>query len=115
MLVSAAPRLAASILSKQLDRIDVECPANATPALEVLHLGKPAVEELVQTRADAALHQQLRVMAPGAFRHRRRNRTQEPHAGRRPARDSARLAQEFEGGIRTARRSTQRRETAERR
>src|SRR5580700_8851166 len=101
--------------SEQLERIDVERPAQRAGARQLLDLRQPAVEELMQPAALAALDEQLRVIAAGALVHGRGHRSQQPHTGRRPRAERARLAQESERRRRTARGSAQRGEAAERR
>jgi len=53
--------------SKQLDRIYIQRPANASRALQLFHRGKPRVQEMVQAGTVRALDQKLRVVAARAF------------------------------------------------
>src|SRR3984885_3730612 len=101
--------------SEQLERIDVERPAQRAGARQLLDLRQPAGEEAVQPAALAALDEQLRVIAAGALVDGRGHRSQQPHAGGRPRAERARLAQESQCRGGAARGSAQRGEAAERR
>ena len=86
--------------SKELERIDVERPANAPGARQLLDLRQPAVEELdAGALRSRALDEQLRVIAAGALRHGGRDRPEQPHA-RAAAERGARVAQESERRVR---------------
>src|SRR5579863_10413736 len=101
--------------SEQLERIDVERPAQCAGSRQLLDLRQPAVEEAVQPAALAALDEQLRVIAAGALVDGRGHRSQQPHAGGRPRAERARLAQESQCRGGAACGSAQRGEAAERR
>src|SRR5882724_11110190 len=74
--------LAVSV-SEQLDRIDIQGPAHPPCAVQLLELGQPRFEETMQRAAVGAFDEQLRMVAAGAFGHRRGHRAQQLHAARR--------------------------------
>ena len=56
--------------SEQLDRIDVQGPANPSRTLQLLHCGEPRIEKVMQARPPTPLDEKLRMKAPRAPRHR---------------------------------------------
>src|SRR6185312_2189121 len=112
--------------SEQFDWIDVEGPAHATGTLQGLHHRQPSAEEAMERGAIGAFQQQLRVIAPGALRHRGGSGAEEAHGAHglamiRAAEPAAaqifgglaRLRQERQRGLRGLRRITHRGQPAE--
>ena len=79
-----------------LDRIRAEAPAlmNAAPASAAFARKR---------RPLARLDQELRVITTGALMDGRGHRPEQPHAGRRTAREAAGLGEKCERGVRRAR------------
>jgi hypothetical protein len=69
--------------SKQLNRINIQRPPHPPCALQLLNLRQPPIEKPMQSAALNTLHQQLRMMTPRPFGHRRRNRAQQLDVARR--------------------------------